>query len=526
MPELFLDKKAVIAQLARSPHGALKDYVPVASLAAAQDPEFYGHLIAWTHQKSAIRDAKVALPVIALATPSAKAIDVDLSTQLRDNAAAHLADLRPKQFLQAVQFARQVNAPHRLVKRLITRYLRDLEADRREWENTALRHREVLRTLYGFYHVAPGGRRGSEYDVALMKRDATKGKFAIVRTLATLPGPAIAQVIKQNGISFLVARGALGARAKETDVLMALMSVMTPTELVTNARYLKRLGVLEVPELRATLTDAIAKAGKKGRKPAGAVLKTTKAATVLEDEGDAASGKLATKLRVLQEKQLDHLKTIEGDWLISGDCSYSMNVGIDVARKLTALLARLVKGKVHLIFSNTEPRYFDATGKSYEEILAATKNVRAEGGTILGVGLDYLVSRKLSVDGIAIVSDGGQNGGKPPYFSQAYEKYRKVLGNEPTVYFYKLQGDPDELTPELARTGIVHTSFDLRAVQHKIDGYSLPDLVRTMRVDRYSLVDEIMDTPLRSIDEVLKQTVGMEVLCGPRGTRTATAPAV
>jgi hypothetical protein len=514
MAEQLLDKKAVIAQLVRSPHGKLLDYAPVATTAARQDPEFYAHLIAWNHQKGSIRDAKVALPIFTLLIPVS--LDPADHLVLQENALAHLADLRPKQFMQATEFAREVKAPTRLVRRLITRYLRDLEADRRAWEKTALQHREFMRTLYGRWHIAPGGAKGSPQDVALMKRDAEQGKFAAVRTLNALPAMEIANAIKRFQIPFLIARGALGARAKETDVMMALVKAMTPVELVTNAKALKKLGVLDVPELRATFEQAIEKAGKRTRKPTGAVLKTTTAAEVLEQDGDVASGKLATKLRVLQEKQLDHLKTVDGDWLILGDASGSMAGAVEVAKQVAGILARLVKGKVHLVFFNTEPRYFDVTGKSYEDIVALTKMVRAAGGTLLGVGLDYLVQRGISVDGIAIISDGAHNYTHEPRFTTAYARYKAKLGNEPTVYFYVTPGESDNLSHELRGAGLQFELFDLRTggAYSKIDRYSLPNLVQTMRVNRYSLVDEIMETPLRTLDEVLDRTKGLEVLSG------------
>lgn len=517
MAEQLIDKKAVIAQLVRSPHGKLIDYAPVARTVARQDPEFYGHLVAWNHQKGSIRDAKVALPVLMLAAPYNIQLSPEDHLALVENALAHLADLKPKQFLQATEFAREVKAPTRLVRRLVTRYLRDLEADRRAWERTALQHREFMRTLYGRWHVQPGDVPKTAFEnIALMQRDAVNGKFAAVRTLSALPASEIGDVMKRFQIPFLIARGALGARAKEPDVLQALVGKMSATELVTNAKALKRLGILDTPVLRATFEEALSKAAKKPRKTAGAVLKATTAAEVLEADGDVASGKLAVKLRVLQEKQLDHLKTVEGDWLILGDASGSMAGAVEVAKQVAGILARLVKGKVHLVFFNTEPRYFDVTGMTYEDIVKLTRMVRASGGTLIGCGLDSMVQRGVTVDGICIISDGAHNVGYQPSFSTAYGRYKAKFGAEPTVYFYVTPGESDNLSGELRKAEIQAETFDLRTAGAfgKIDRYSLPDIVRTMRVNRYSLVDEIMETPLRLLDEVLDRTKGLEVLRG------------
>ncbi len=49
--------------------------------------------------------------------------------------------------------------------------------------------------------------------------------------------------------------------------------------------------------------------------------------------------------------------------------------------------------------------------------------------------------------------------------------------------------------------GIDLTEFDLRG---GFDDYSLPGIVRTMRVGRYGLIDEIMESKLLTLDGVLK----------------------
>ena len=62
---------------------------------------------------------------------------------------------------------------------------------------------------------------------------------------------------------------------------------------------------------------------------------------------------------------------------------------------------------------------------------------------------------------------------------------------EHTTYFFNSLREID-LTPQI---------IDLR--EQKVDTYSLPNLVQSMRVSRHSLVDEILATPLLSLDQVL-----------------------
>jgi hypothetical protein len=498
MAERILSKPEVIAELTKSPHGDLAAYVPVGVPAARDDADFFAHLLAWNHHRGQVRDAKVALPVLALA---ARPIAI-----FAQNALAHLADLNPRMFVQALEFARTVAAPTRILRRLVARYIRDLEHDGHEWERTTLQHRQAMRTLYAKYHVKPNTRA----DAALFKGTG-EGKFAIVRQLAQMSPEECAGTIQTHKIPFMIARGALGAKASHPDVVLALMARMSPTELVTNTKSLERLGIKTVPALRAAYEKGIEGAAKSKKAPR-ATLKTTKAAEALADDAQ-----LSGKLRALQEKQLDNLRGIEGNWLVLADKSGSMAAAIEIARHVTAILARMVKGKVYLAFFDTIPRGLDATGQTYEMLTANTQGIEAGGGTSIGCGLWRLADEKKAIDGIAIVSDGGEN--HVPWFAQAYDRYRGLMGNDPSVYLYRTPGgDANVLSANCQRAGIALEEFPLTDV---VDYYSLPNLVQTMRIGRYQLLDEVFATRLRTVDEVLTRTIGMEVLGHARRLETA-----
>ena len=75
--------------------------------------------------------------------------------------------------------------------------------------------------------------------------------FAAVRELKNMSALEAAGTIAEKKIPFLIASGALGAKTKRTDLLLALINRMTPVELVTNATMLERFGVKSNPALRA-----------------------------------------------------------------------------------------------------------------------------------------------------------------------------------------------------------------------------------------------------------------------------------
>lgn len=557
--ERALDKRKIVSSLCMSTHGDLKAYLEAGTEAAQADPDFLGRIVAWNHLKGQIRDSKIALPVIALKT----AAQTEAGRVLADNALAHLADLRPREFVRSVQFGWDIGAPSNVLMRLMRRYLNDLEADRHDWERTAIVHRDSLRWLYAQSGYQPRVKGEREMKFASspqfnagesslfgryrnrvlerVDRGPALPRFRVFATLPTLSPQEIASTIAKYKLPFLQVRGALGAKAKEPDVVLALMGQMTPTQLVTNMKWLERCGVKTIPALRSALEAALEQAGTAKRQRKGAVLKASKAAAVLADDEV-----LAGKLHVLQERQISHVAGIEGDWLVLADKSGSMEGAMEPTRLIASTLTRLVKGRVLVVFFDTTPRFLDATGKTLEELTAITQTYTAEGGTSIGCGVQYLLDAKIAVNGIVIVSDGCENddgwqAGRP-HFGPTYTEYVRRLGiDPPTVYFYRLpvtvmkdnveavmkehrmtreqarealrQSAVREVNGFLSRVrgaGIDLQTFDLST--GTVDYFSVVNLVPTMKAQRYALLDEIYAMKLRVLDDTLDRTKGMPVL--------------
>lgn len=481
--ETGLTKQQVFSALAKSPHGKLEEYLPIGLPAAKEDPEFFAHLIAWNERKGEVRDAKAALPIIALTN----AIDAEI----KDNALAHLAKLEPRSFVRALEFNRIVKGPSRELRRLAERYLRNIESDDRNWDRAAVQHRDNLRRLYALYHIKPSKRA----DDILFKGHYLHGTvFDAIRTLKSMQPDDAAGAIARYKIPFLIANGALGDRPiKEPDLAVAIINRMSPTELTTNSKMLIRWGIKSVPAVRGAYEEALTRASN--AKNPKASMKAGVAAAAVGDE------KIATKLKALQEKQLDKL-SVQGNWLVIGDKSASMATAIEVTRSVAAALARAAAGNVYITFCNTMPTFYDATAKTLEEIQLQTRMVYAGGGTSLGCGLQAILERGLEIDGIAIVSDGGEN--TAPEFKDAYKRYCEKFEKDLPIYFYHTAGDRDTLTETCKNFSIDLQTFDL--TKGTIDYYSLPNLVATMRTNRYSMIDEIMAMPLLRLDDVLKNT--------------------
>lgn len=476
--EQGIGRREVIAELTRSPHGDFAAYLPVGQRAARDDGEFLAHLIAWNHKNGQIRDSKTALPVVTLGVSS-------FNGELRESSLAHLAQLSPRDLVKAYRFAPQAGPARNAVRKLVRRYLREREADESRWEYAAVAHRSSMKTLYAATRTRPA----AFADLILFKRQYPSGSlFEAVANLGALDDVGAAGMILKRKVPFLVAKGALGARMKSEPLLLALIQRMSPTELATNARFLQKAGMETSPALRAAFEEAMEKATTSKK----ATLKTTKAAK-------ATTGKMQKKLRALQERQID-ANAIKGNWLVLGDRSWSMDKSIAISREVSATLARYCEGAVRLVFFDTTPRALDVSGKTYEEILDLTKRIVPNGGTSIGCGLQWALDRKFEADGIAVVSDGGEN--NPPSFASVYEKYCRQFDSEPPVYFWKVEGDPDHLTPSMVAAGHDLQALDLCGKTP--DQYSIPNMAQAMRASRYSLIDEIMETPLLRLSDVFK----------------------
>lgn len=478
--ESGLTKNQILQELTRSPHGKLEEYVPIGQKAARTEAEFYAHLIVYNQESGQIRDSKVALPVIQLSTGT---------NPFAENALAHIALQDPRNLVRAWHFAKSLKTPgySLAINKVIGRYLAHREGKRGLWERAALQHRDSMKSLYALTHTKPA----AWANAILFKGEYPKNSvFEAVRQLPTMDPSSAAGTILARKIPFLIALGALGAKAKDEILVMALINQMSPTELTTNMKMLERLGLKNSPVLRSAFEAKLAEAATSKK----TTFKTAKAVAAVTDS------KLKEKLDALQEKQIDNLGKVEGDWLVLGDKSGSMAPAIEASRIIAATLARMVKGEVHLIFFDTTPRYVKASGKTLEELKKETQHVTANGGTSIGCGLRYALDRGLNIDGIVIVSDGGENG--VPWFVPGYEELTAKGGKNVPVYFYQVAGsDVDVFTPRMIQAGHDVQIFDLRS---GVDFYSIPEVVKTMRANRYSLIDEIMASPLKTLDGVFQ----------------------
>lgn len=485
-----VSRNQLISNILHIGHGSLNIFKDIALKGVESEPELFGHLIAWNYKRGQVRDSKVALPVLALQGP----LDDD---ELNENAVAHLCLLDPRNLIKAIQFYASLIQPRKWpwpqpettsdawLKSGIRQYLKVREANRGWWIRTALQHRKSLKTLYAMNHIKPNP---YAQKILFERNYPANSVFAKLGQLKNMSQEEAAGTILNHNIPFLVAMGAVGKMKGKPDLIMALLQNMSRAELITNTKIFEKLGVFSSSMLNAAYEKAMEKT--KGDKKVSS-LKTTKAK-------QAVKGKKAkAKLEQIEEEGTRTLGGIEGDWLVLGDRSSSMRESMETAKSVASLLAHQVKGKVYLIFFNTAPTFFDVTGKSYSEISEQTRRVTSGGMTSIGCGLDFIAQLGIIVNGIAICSDGGEN--TQPLFVRMYKRYADQLGIEPPVYLFHVPGDPNGLSKDCVNNQVLLETFELG---RQVDYYSLPNIVQTLKASRYSLVEEIMETPLLTFKNV------------------------
>lgn len=478
--ESSLTKTKMISELLRSPHGKLSDYIPVASQGFREDPEFMSHMIAWNEKNGSIRDSKIALPVISLSGLRHRI--------LRENSLAHLALQTPRMLVRALKFAEEFEEGPYIYRvfEMVKRYIRVREEHMGWWNRTAIQYRKDFKSLYAMSKTKP-----SAYaQQVLFDRDYPEdSSFYAIAHMSEMDAAGLAEAITKWKLPYLIIAGAIGKRASgDSNFLYALIDSMSPTEVISHTAMLEKLGIKNFASTRSLFAKKLELGAS-----TQAAFKATKAASMQRSESAKST------LQGVQERQIASMDGIDGDWLVLGDKSGSMDAAIEKARVVASTLARLITGKVHLIWFDASPRYMDVTGKTYDEILKMSSQVSAGGQTSIGCGLQYLLERHMVVDGIAIVSDGEEN--TFPDFCHVYQYYSK-FDKEIPIYMYKV-GNPlyNPMESYCQMYGIDVQIYDANNIDH----YGLVNLVSTMSTKRYGMIEKIYDAPLLTLDDVFNR---------------------
>jgi hypothetical protein len=257
---------------------------------------------------------------------------------------------------------------------------------------------------------------------------------------------------------------------------------MTPQEVINNMGSLRRRGVFDNEDLNELVEQKLAAAQKDVRVSAYKAKKAVEKAGVSKD--------LVGKLDRVTETKLKAKGEIKRPTALLVDKSGSMDIAIDVAKQIGALISSLCTSDLFVYAFDTSAYPVKVAGDALSDWEKAFKGITAAGGTSCGVPLEWMRKKNQYVEQILMVTDEEEN--THPFFIQTLERYSYDLKAQPNVCIVKIGGVSNQIQRGCRKAAIPCDIF-------RFDGdyYALPNLVPLLsKPSRVELLMEIMEYPL------------------------------
>jgi hypothetical protein len=460
----------MLNSLLTTPHRKLEQVAEIHKLIIDLDPIFYGHLAVWYQHNGDVRDHKEVFLGYLLASNL---------TEHRDAGFMMLQEFPPYQVSRVVDFMKQqLGKLPRSARTAIRRYLATREKDAALFDRAALRARKAMKHLYASLHVKPSDRAN-----AILFKDAPpEGSLAaILKQVAKADTSAEqARLIVEHKIPYTIAVGAI--KKLTPAVLVALLNSMSSQEVINNLKSLQSRGAMEHPEVKALIDSKLEQATKSNRVSA---FKATVAADVTQLDAQAAA-----RLENIANEQIKKRGKITQSTALLIDKSGSMEVALEVGKQIAAMISGITEADLYVYAFDTIAYPIKAQGKELTHWEKAFQHIFPSGGTSIGAPLETMRLKKQVVEQIILVTDEGEN--TTPYFTNAYEAYKRDLGVMPNVVIVRVGGWCDYVERMLKEKQAPVETFTFAG-----DYYSLPNLIPLLsRQSRLELLMEILETPL------------------------------
>jgi hypothetical protein len=199
-----------------------------------------------------------------------------------------------------------------------------------------------------------------------------------------------ARVIADYRIPYRVAASVI--KKMTPSVLAALIDVMSPQEVINNMGALRRRGVFENTDLKALVEQKLEAAGKDDRVSAYKAKKAVEKAGVTRD--------LKGKLDQVTETQLKAKGEIKRPTALLVDKSGSMDIAIDVAKQIGALISSLCSSDLFVYAFDTSAYPITVAGDTLSDWEKSLKGITAAGGTSCGVAVEWMRKKNQYVEQI------------------------------------------------------------------------------------------------------------------------------
>jgi hypothetical protein len=458
-----------------TPHRKIEELAPLHTSALERDPLFYGHLAPWYFEKGEVRDHKV-LFVTHLATS-------DFS-EFREAAWMLLQKLAPFEVARVVDHSKRViGKTPRSLRGAIAHYLKTRENNVRQFDGAALRARNDLKHLYASLRLKPGPRAQA---ILFDEQPPVDSPLAALKQLAKAQNAdEQAQIILEHRLPYTTAVGAI--KHVTPALLVALISAMSPQEVINNMAALKRRGAMDDKDVKALIEQKIAESATDKRV---STLKAKKAIEVAQlDEG---TERLLTEVT---DKRVAAKVEIKRPTALFVDKSSSMTLAIDVAKQLAALISAVITADFRVYaFDSVAFEVKTAIDADKRPALSdwekAFKLIKADGSTSIGSALAKMTREQWYAENLVIVTDEGEN--TAPYLRDAYTEYADKMKVAPSLIIVQVGGSNPDFVTKLQSRGI-----EVMRYQFKGDAYSLPNILPLLAMpSKGELVDLILQYEL------------------------------
>lgn len=471
----------IMNALLRTPHREVQPYVPLFKDVHDTDPLFFSRLAVWYFDNGTVHDLK-QLFVAFLCTSK-------FSDEFREVGQALLERMPPYQveritriikgYKEAGNFVPGIaSSVPRSYKTAVEQYLRAREANEEQFESVVLHARKSIKGLYASLRIKPG----AYAQKVLFENDPPEGsRLNVLKELARTENPAEqARLIVKNKLPYRVAVSSI--KTVTPSVLVALISCMTPQEVINNLASLKRRGVMENVDLRKMVEEKLEKAKTDVRVSALKTREAIKAAGLDEE--------MSARVSSVGDAQIKTKGQIKRPTALLIDKSASMEQAIELGKQIASILAPICQADLFVYAFDTIPYPINAKGKELSDWEKAFKGIVAGNATSCGVGVDALRRNKQYVEQVIMVSDQEEN--TPPLMVNALRDYEKQMQVMPDVLFVNVGNFQSTVYDKLTKAGIGADNFVFTG-----DYYSLPSLIPLVSGGtRLELLSEIMTYPL------------------------------
>jgi hypothetical protein len=342
------------------------------------------------------------------------------------------------------------NVP-RFLRRAVERRLAAIEDDPALFDATALVHFARIKRLHALLHIKPGDLARAMF---FGKAPAGSARAALRELVAARNSPhAASEIIRRHRIPYLLAEAALGTIAPR--VATALVETMEPDELIGRLSLLARRGLLE-----GDVRDAVLRrlSTMTQRFPYARIESVVRHANL--------DRSLASALFQLVESGAEQEK-LQGETALLVDVSASMPREAGVLELAAAVAWRIDRAlepatKLHVCLAGAEATLASGIRRGmgldqWRRVFAIAKPETP--GTSIGAGVEYLAQQRLGVSRLVILTDGYEN--RPPRLVTAYDRYRSLTGQRPSIHLVQPAGASRQLGVDLKNAQVPFGVFSV-----------------------------------------------------------------